>query len=97
MCIIDSNSTDCIYQNACRLFDELWNHNAIRLLGIRTTKLTDTHPPIQLNLFDDTAETSKIKKQEQLDHAIDTIRSKYGSHSVIRGSLLHEKDSFKKH
>ncbi len=92
-----TNSTDCIYQNACKLFDEIWNHKAVRLLGIRTSKLTDEHEPIQLNLFDYTKETAKTEKQKQLDQTIDTIRGKYGRHSITRGSLLHVSDSFKKH
>lgn len=92
-----TNSTDCIYHNACKLFDEVWNHNAVRLLGIRTSKLTDAQEPIQLNLFDDTFDAPKNEKQKQLDQAIDTIRSKYGKQSITRCSLLNNGDSFKKH
>ena len=33
--------TAAIYELSCRLFDELWNHTPIRLLGIRTGKLLD--------------------------------------------------------
>ncbi len=35
-----------------RLFDELWNHTPIRLLGIRTGKLLDEDAPVQMTLFD---------------------------------------------
>ena len=34
-----------IYQCACQLFNELWDGEPIRLLGIRTTKLQDEEEP----------------------------------------------------
>ncbi|MDE7287030.1 MAG: hypothetical protein K2N55_09370, partial [Lachnospiraceae bacterium] len=40
------------YETACRLFDELWNSSPIRLLGVRSSKLTDVSEPVQLSLFD---------------------------------------------
>ncbi len=47
-----SNTSQIIYQTSCRLFDELWNGSPIRLLGIRSSKLTDVSEPSQLSLFD---------------------------------------------
>lgn len=79
-------STDIIYRQACILFDELWNSAPIRLLGIRTTKLVSEDEPIQLNLFDYTAPVSE--KQQKLDAALDSIRSRYGKDAIKRGSLL---------
>ena len=46
---------DTLYRQACLLFDELWDGSPIRLLGVRTSKLTDTPEPVQMNLFDYTA------------------------------------------
>jgi len=94
---VATDSTDCIYENACKLFDELWNHTPIRLLGIRTSKLIHANEPVQMNLFDYQQFQEKTDKQKQLDQAIDTIRSKYGSHSITRGSLLYRDEAFKKH
>lgn len=63
-----SNTSGVIYETSCRLFDELWNKEPIRLLGIRSSKLTDPSQPVQLSLFDlplgesvysDTPETRK--------------------------------------
>lgn len=79
-------STDIIYRQACVLFDELWNGTPVRLLGIRTTKLVEEDEPIQLNLFDYTAPVSE--KQQKLDAALDSIRSRYGKEAIKRGSLL---------
>lgn len=79
-------STDVIYRTACSLFDELWNGSPIRLLGIRTGKLTEENEPVQLSLFDYTAPDSG--KQKKLDEALDQIRGKYGSDAIKRGSLV---------
>lgn len=81
--ITPSNTTDVIYQAACQLFDELWNGNPIRLLGIRTSKLT-SDGMVQMNLFD----MEKNDKLRKLDKALDSIRKKYGEDAVIRGSLM---------
>ena len=100
-----TDSTTLIYETARLLFDELWNGNPIRLLGIRTSKLSDITEPIQLSLFDMLPEksTSNItsntsglirkQKQEKLDKALDSIKNKYGKDSVVRGSLLTEKNT----
>ena len=79
-------STDVIYRRACTLFDELWNGTPIRLLGIRTTKLVEEDEPIQLSLFDYSAPVSE--KQQRLDAALDSIRSRFGRDAIKRGSLL---------
>ena len=100
-----TDSTTLIYETARFLFDELWNGNPIRLLGIRTSKLCDVTDPIQLSLFDMFPTTSnsntisdssshlhlRKQKQEKLDKALDSIKSKYGKDSIIRGSLLQTK------
>ncbi|MBR5597644.1 MAG: DNA polymerase IV [Lachnospiraceae bacterium] len=98
-----TDSTTLIYETAKILFDELWNYNPIRLLGIRTSKLTDISQPTQLTLFDimtsDTNSSTSLneeqykrkKKQEQLDKALDSIKLKYGKDSIVRGSLLKKK------
>ena len=100
-----TDSTTLIYETARLLFDELWNGNPIRLLGIRTSKLTDIAEPIQLSLFDmlptksnsniaaDTSGLLRKQKQEKLDKALDCIKNKYGKNSVVRGSLLTDKNT----
>lgn len=100
-------TTDTIYKTACLLFDEIWNGTPIRLLGIRTSKLVSRDAPIQMSLFDFSQETltpeasSQVtvssEKQKKLDNALDAIRKKYGSDSIVRGSLLHTKEDYKKH
>ena len=81
-----SQATQVIYEAAGQLFHELWNGTPVRLLGIRTSKLSDCQVR-QMNLFD----YVRNDKQEKLDQALDSIRQKYGSKAVIRGSFLEEK------
>ncbi|MCM1327641.1 MAG: DNA polymerase IV [Bacteroidales bacterium] len=88
-------STDLIYEKACILFDELWNHVPIRLLGVRTSKLSAEDEPVQLNIFDYTDPTRE--KHQKLDAALDRIRSRYGSDAIKRGSLLDSHDKYQKH
>ncbi len=100
-------TTDTIYRTACLLFDEIWDGTPVRLLGIRTSKLVSMEAPVQLSLFDlnggystaSAPETVPLPtvKQRKLDDALDSIRKKYGADSVIRGSLLHKKEDYKKH
>lgn len=94
-----TNQTDIIYQTACALFDEIWDQTPVRLLGIRSSKLASCEEPVQLSLFDlpDTGQAPAArqepspKKKEQLDAALDSIRKRYGTDAVVRGSLMLEK------
>lgn len=81
-------STDAIYKTACGLFDELWDGSPIRLLGIRTSKLVQDSEPIQLSLFDLQTAKPVSEKQQKLDAALDSIRKRYGSDAIKRGSLM---------
>lgn len=91
---VPTNATTMLYRTVCLLFDELWNGAPIRLLGVRTTKLSAMDAPIQLSLFDALPETDTSspapsrEKLDALDQALDSIRHKYGKNAVVRGSFL---------
>lgn len=97
-----SQTTDVIYETACGLFDELWDASPIRLLGIRTSKLSSMQEPSQLSLFDLPAISGNPsaaanpclqpsrEKLAALDKTMDDLRKKFGENAVIRGSLLSE-------
>lgn len=71
---------------ACNLFDALWDKTPIRLLGIRTGKLSKPDAPVQLSIFDYQPEDTELKKKQQkLDTALDKIRTKYGKDAVVKG------------
>ena len=78
-----TNNTNRIYEIACQLLSEHWNHTPLRLLGIRTTKLTDDTYE-QLSFF----QQEQTDKQKKLDSAIDAIRDKFGTNSIKRASFL---------
>jgi len=80
--------TNDIHATACTLFDEIWNGNPVRLLGIRTSRLVDEKEPIQLSIFDLNEDKTQQIKNEKLDAALDSIKNRYGKNAVIRGSML---------
>ena len=92
-------SDQVIYQTAVELFCEMWNGKPIRLLGIRTSKLSQEGEPQQLSLFDLNFHSSdniseevksfeNSQKHEKLDQALDVIRKKFGKDAVVRASFL---------
>lgn len=80
-----TNVTNEIYQHVCILFDQLWNGNPIRLLGVQTSKATNESNR-QYSLF----EKQDVEKLSKLDAAIDKIRHKYGDDSVKRASFVNK-------
>lgn len=91
-----TNASNTIYSTACQLFKELWDGTPVRLLGIRTSKLTAETEPIQMSLTDFVPVQKKDEKNQKLDKALDSIRKKYGSSAVVRGSMLGTDYHFKK-
>lgn len=87
-----SASTEVLYRTALTLFDALWDTSPIRLLGLRTSKLVSENTPIQLSLFDLSEGSTQSEKQRKLDAALDSIRGRYGSAAVMRGSMLPKND-----
>lgn len=79
-----TDSTNEIYRVGKELFDEVWKGEPIRHLGIRISDLS-SHDFVQSSLFDD----SHMERDKALDEAIDHIRLKYGSKSLVRATALH--------
>ncbi len=78
-----TNVTEKIYDTAVELFDKLWNHSPIRLIGVSTSRAgTDRYE--QYNLFD----MDKYEKLGKLNQAIDTIRDRYGEDSIKRACFI---------
>lgn len=76
-------NSDTIYHYACKLFDELWNGNPIRLLGVRTGKLSEIGEPMQMDLF--SYNPKETEKQLKMSKAMDAIRKKYGDGAITKG------------
>lgn len=94
-----ANTNDIIFKTACILYEELWNGEPVRLIGIRSSKLVGIEEPEQLSIFDIPLKQEKKQvcgqqyqvsdeKQQKVDKAMDEIKKRYGKQAVIRGSLL---------
>lgn len=79
-----TNVTNEIYQAACQLFEELWDHKPIRHLGIHTGRLKADEAVRQMELFSDV----DYEKWEKMDRLVDDIRGKFGMDAVKRASFL---------
>ncbi|GEM02793.1 DNA polymerase-4/DNA polymerase V [Halolactibacillus halophilus] len=73
--------SDDIYTAARQLFDQSWNAQPIRSVGVTLTHLEDKMTR-QLSLFDD-----PIKK-ERLAEVMDQLKETFGADSVMRASSL---------
>ncbi len=82
-----TNVTEIIYEQACRLFGQLWDQTPIRLLGVSTGKITDGACS-QMELFPTKAASPDPEKLSKLNAAIDNIRGRYGEDSVKRARFL---------
>lgn len=78
-----TNVSDTLYRASCQLFEEFWDGRNVRLLGVRTSKLSEEGQQ-QMNLFD----MAKSEKMQKLDKALDEIRGRYGASAVVRGSKM---------
>lgn len=70
-----------LYHHVCLLFDELWNGEPIRLLGVRTSKLTTEKEPVQMSLFD----LPKSQKEQKADNAAEELRKRFGKEIIKKG------------
>lgn len=86
-----TDSTSVIYEEACRLLKEFWDGTPVRLIGIRTGKISG-HEFVQMSLF----ETEQDRKRLKMEQAVDAIRSRFGTDSVKRASFL-KKDALVDH
>lgn len=83
-----SSDPDVLCEAACGLFLEAWTGEPVRLLGIRTSKLTDEEEPEQLTLFDLEPVEEPDEKHRKLQEALDELKTRYGQGAVIKASLM---------
>jgi len=76
--------TPGLFDSVKRLFDEAWNHDAIRHLGVRVSQLAPKNF-YQYSFFDQ----SNFEKGRALDQAIDGIRMRFGNQSLQRACFIH--------
>ena len=83
-----SSEDHVLYETACQLFEETWDGEPIRLLGIRTAKLVDASEPVQLSIFDIEMPKPPDEKHQKLNQAMEEIRTRFGKDAVIKASLM---------
>ena len=76
------NTTSEIYKAARGLVDEMWGKEPVRAMSISVSDLSGGDS-LQLSMFDG----GNREKAEALDRAVDTIRARYGTRSIFRGTF----------
>lgn len=89
--ISPSYLTKDIYNTGISLLEENWRAGRpVRLLGIGLGNI-DEDSPEQLSIFDINNELmDEGKREEKLERAIDSIRTRFGKDKLIRAKLLEE-------
>ncbi len=78
--------TDTIADAAIRLYRQNYHWAAsVRSVSVGAFKLTDSGVPVQLGLLCDTAAAARAT---QLDSVMDSLRRRYGAHSIYSASYL---------
>ena len=86
-----SNDPEVLKETACSLFLEVWSGEPVRLLGVRTSKLSDETAPEQLSIFDIELPKEPDEKHKRLKKAMDEINGKFGEGAVMKASLMPKK------
>lgn len=76
-----TDDEETLFHHACLLFDELWNGEPVRLLGVRTSKLAEEPEPVQMSLFD----LPRAQKERKAEQAAKALREKFGNDIIRRG------------
>lgn len=82
------NSDNDIYDNACRLFDKLYNPDGdkkVRSLCVGVSNLTDTYK-VQLSLLENNLKEENINSE--LKKTLEDIKRKYGDKSITYADRL---------
>ena len=86
-----SSEAEVLHKTVYELFCEAWSGEPVRLLGIRTSKLTDEGEPEQMTIFDLELPKEPDEKHKKLKKALEELNSRYGDGAVIKASLMKKK------
>ena len=75
--------TSEIHKHACKLLEEMWRDEAIRLIGLRVE--VSKYSGSQISLFDN---KEVLVKDEKLETVLDSIKDKYGDEIITRAEYL---------
>lgn len=80
----ETDNTDEIFNEIKKLFNEAWDEEPIRLLGVGVSHLTNNKKR-QLSLFE---EEESVDKNTELDKVLDKLKSQYGVNIIQKASLI---------
>lgn len=81
-----TNITGQIFNEACRIFDEVWDGvTPLRQLGVQMTKIT-AEPYQQFDLFSGVS-PQRYEKKLRLDETVDALRDKFGEDVIRRAKF----------
>jgi DNA polymerase-4 len=72
-----------IYHYGCQLLKQFPLRKKVRLIGIGVSGLVTEEEGIQQSIFD-----MIEKKDEKIDHALKSIRDRFGEKSIVRAETL---------
>jgi len=82
-------STKEIYRAGWMLLQKNWTPaKPVRLIGISLGGFAGSCPGEQMSLFDSPGKEVKQDKEERIDQVMDIIRTKHGSGTILRGTLI---------
>ena len=81
-----TNITGEIYEAACRVFEEVWDHSTpLRQVGVQVTRLT--HEPYQQYDFFSGLTPQQYERKLKLDETVDSLRDKFGEDVIRRAKF----------
>lgn len=78
-------ATTDIYMAGCRLLEQNWDGEPVRLIGIGISKFEEAAQ--QISMFDASADIQHEKK-DRIDKVVDSIRDKHGNSSIKIAKLV---------
>ena len=78
-----TDSYDLLYQVSCELFDDIWEDQPLRKIGVSFTQLR-SNKIIQLSMLN----MEEHQKQNRLEDTLIKIRKRFGEDALIRGNSI---------
>ncbi len=83
-----TNLSGELFQGAMALFEDNWQGQPLRSVGLRAAMLQAEGAPVQMSLFDGAVE--RLRREEELERTIDDLRRRFGHRSVLKGALYED-------
>ena len=79
-----TDRTDEIFETACALLDQVEFRRAVRLIGVGVSNFQARDSQLSLLV----PSPREVESSSDLDRAVDTVRTRFGSDALTRGELL---------